>query len=134
MKSLSILFADDEEDIRNIVRHWLEAEGHRMAGAGSAREAKVLMAQQTFDLVITDVLMPDGDGIDLIRETRRLQPATPILAVSGGGRYFETDDCLKVAVGLGAQAAVTKPFARAQFLAGIAAALAPVRSDASAAG
>ncbi len=134
MKSLSILFADDEEDIRSIVRHWLEAEGHRMTGAGSAREAQALIAQQTFDLVITDVLMPDGDGIDLIRETRRLQPTTPILAVSGGGRYFETDDCLKVAVGLGAQAAVTKPFARAQFLAGIAAAMVPLRGDVTAAG
>ena len=134
MKSLSILFADDEPHIRSIVRHWLEAEGHRMTGAGSAREAQALVAQQKFDLVITDVLMPDGDGIDLIRETRRLQPGTPILAVSGGGRYFETDDCLKVAVGLGAQAAVTKPFARAQLLAGVAAALAPVRSDVSAAG
>jgi DNA-binding NtrC family response regulator len=110
MKSLSVLVADDEESIRSVVQQWLARNGHSAFAAASGREAAALLQQHRFDLVITDVLMSEGDGLDLIGELRRLQPAARILAMSGGGRYMESSDYLKLARGLGAHAAVMKPF------------------------
>ena len=110
MKSLSILVADDEDSIRSLLEHFFRAEGHAVLVVGNARQAVEVMAKQPFDLVITDVLMPDGDGLDLITELRKRQPAARILAMSGGGRYLEGSDYLKLAKGLGAHAAIMKPF------------------------
>lgn len=118
-----MLIADDEENIAALVQMCVVAEGHQAVCVGSAREARAALAKQRFDLVITDILMPDGDGLDLITQLRRAQPAARILAMSGGGRYMEGDDCLKMARGLGAHAAVMKPFTREQLLAAIAAAM-----------
>lgn len=119
MKSLSVLIADDEENISTLVQICVTAVGHNAVSVASAREAKEMLAKQPFDLVITDILMPDGDGLDLITQLRTVQPAARILAMSGGGRYMEGDDCLKMARGLGAHAVVMKPFDRAQLMGSI---------------
>lgn len=110
MKIHSILVADDEDSIRSLLEHFLANAGHSVVVVGNAREACEAMARQAFDLVITDVLMPDGDGLDLITELRKKQPNARILAMSGGGRYLEGSDYLKLAKGLGAHAAMMKPF------------------------
>lgn len=126
MKSLTVLIADDEESIRALIEHWLRAAKHVVVTAGSATEAIAALQQRSFDLVITDVLMPDGDGLDLITALKQAQPAARVLAMSGGGRYMEGDDCLRMARGLGARAIVMKPFNWEQLSASIAEALAPV--------
>ena len=110
MNSLSILVADDEDSIRSLLEHFLISAGHKVVIAANAREAGEAMAQQAFELVITDVLMPDGDGLDLITELRKKQPKARIIAMSGGGRYLEGSDYLKLAKGLGAHTAMMKPF------------------------
>src|SRR5688572_1847347 len=110
MNSLSILVADDEDSIRSLLEHFLNNAGHRVVIVGNARQACEAMAKQTFDLVITDVLMPEGDGLDLITELKKVQPKARILAISGGGRYLEGSDYLKLAKGLGAHSALMKPF------------------------
>jgi CheY-like chemotaxis protein len=108
--ALSILVADDEEGIRALLIHWLEGRGHAVVPATNAREAAQFFKQQSFDLVITDVVMPDGDGFELIAAFRKAQPAARIIAISGGGRYLQGTDCLRIARGLGAHAVVMKPF------------------------
>src|SRR6476620_5357549 len=110
MKSLSILVADDEDSIRSLIQHFLSSAGHSVVVAANAQEACEAMLQHRFELVITDVLMPDGDGLDLITELKKSQPAARILAMSGGGRYLEGSDYLKLAKGIGAHAAIMKPF------------------------
>ena len=110
MNSLSILVADDEDSIRSLLEHFLKSAGHRVVVVGNAREAYEVMTRQAFDLVITDVLMPEGDGLDLITELKKAQPNARILAISGGGRYLEGSDYLKLAKGLGAHSAMMKPF------------------------
>lgn len=124
MQPLSILVADDEESIRVALQQLLTAAGHAVMPVGSAREAAEPLRRQAFDLVITDVLMPDGDGVDLIAEVRKLQPRARIIAISGGGRYLEGSDYLKLATGLGAHTALTKPFNAEQLQAAMARALA----------
>jgi DNA-binding NtrC family response regulator len=126
MKPLSILVADDEEAIRELLELWLKAAGHTATSVGSVTEAWAAMKERKFDLVITDILMPGGDGLDLIAGLKREQPAARILAISGGGHYVEGDDCLRMARGLGAHAVVMKPFSWEQLRAGITQALAPV--------
>jgi CheY-like chemotaxis protein len=115
MNPLSILVADDDDSIRLLVQRLLKDAGHAVITVGSAREACDAMTRQLFDLVVTDILMPDGDGIDLITEVKKAQPQVRVLAMSGGGRYVEGSDCLKLAKGVGAHAVVTKPFTAEQF-------------------
>lgn len=110
MNSLNILVADDEDSIRSLLEHFLKGAGHKVIVVSNAREACEVMTKHMFDLVITDVLMPEGDGLDLITELKKTQPRARILAMSGGGRYLEGSDYLKLAKGLGAHSAMMKPF------------------------
>lgn len=125
MKPLTVLVADDEESIRTLIEKWLIRSGHMAVSTGSATEAIAALKRRSFDLVITDVLMPDGDGLDLITALKLAQPAARILAMSGGGRYVEGNDCLKMARGLGAHAVVMKPFSWELLEASMAEALTP---------
>ena len=106
----SILIADDEESIRNLLGSWLRNHGYAVTCVASAHEAARHLDQEHFDLVITDVVMPDGDGYELIAAFREARPMTRILAMSGGGKYLQGNDCLKVARGLGAHGVLMKPF------------------------
>lgn len=124
MKSLSILVADDEDSIRSLLEHFLTSDGHKVVIVSNAREAFHTMRSERFDLVITDVLMPEGDGLDLITELKKVQPQARILAMSGGGRYLEGSDYLKLAKGLGAHTAMMKPFTWQQLQEAIKVALA----------
>lgn len=128
MKPMSVLVVDDEEDICLLLDQWLKPLGHTVAMAANATEAGKLLKRVIFDLVVTDVLMPDGDGLKLIEELKKTQPAARVLAISGGGRYMDSNDCVKIARGLGADVAIIKPFGREKFLAAVAETVAS-RSD-----
>ena len=127
--SISILVADDEEGIRNLVVNWLQDRGHTLTAVRSANEALRCISAENFDLVITDVVMPDGDGFELISSLRKTHPEMRILAMSGGGRYLRGVECLKMARGLGAHAVVLKPFNMEQLQAAIDAAILPRSSN-----
>ena len=117
MKPLSVLVADDEKEICQLLEQWLKPLGHLVVSAGSGQAALKLAAKTRFDLVVTDVLMPDGDGPKLIEGLKKIQPEARVLAISGGGRYLDSKECLKIAQGFGADSAIMKPFNREQFLA-----------------
>lgn len=106
----SILVADDEEEIRHLLAHWLKSRGHLVETVGNLQEAMRFIRAARFDLLITDIVMPDGDGFELITAFRKAQPAGRIIAMSGGGQYLQGNDCLRIASGLGAHATVGKPF------------------------
>jgi CheY-like chemotaxis protein len=129
--ALSILVADDEDSVRNLLVFWLQRLGHDVTSVGNAREAMRYAAEQTFDLVITDVVMPDGDGFELIGALRKAQSAARILAISGGGKFLQGTDCLKVARGLGAHAVLMKPFSWEQFQGAVDSALRAGESNAA---
>lgn len=119
MKPLSILVADDEPGLREFLHGWLEHEGHRVACVRSGREATALLQRESFDVLIADILMAEGDGLELIARSRALQPGVRIVAMSGGGRYLRGEECLRVASGLGADAALLKPFSLGEMRDGI---------------
>ena len=117
--ALSILVAEDEEGIRNLLVHWLQHRGHTVVAVGSAQGAARFLREHRFDLAITDIVMPDGDGFELIAAVRKAQPSMRIVAISGGGRYLPGNDCVRMARELGAHSAVLKPFNWEQLQAGM---------------
>jgi len=115
MKSCSILVVDDEPALREILSHVLVDAGHRVTGAANGKEASRLLATAAFDIVLTDVIMPEKDGMQVISELRKKFPEVRIIAMSGGG-HVSRDQYLKIAKGLGAHALLEKPFANQQLL------------------
>jgi DNA-binding response OmpR family regulator len=104
----NILVVDDNAAVRKAVMMMLEMGGYRVAGAKDGAEAMRAFESETPDLVIVDIIMPDKDGIEIIREMRRLRPETRIIAMTGGGR-FPNLDFLKMARAFGAADTVAKP-------------------------
>ena len=110
----NILLVDDEEPIRKVLSTVLTEEGHSFAEASSGIEALKIMETQSFDLVITDVIMPDCDGIELVMSIRKKMPDVKVIVMSGGGRV-RADDYLNLAKKLGATRVFEKPFNTAEF-------------------
>lgn len=103
-----ILVIDDEPALRTMLRDALEPE-HTIVEAGNGIEGVKAFTAEPFDLVITDIIMPDQEGIETIVEIRKLQPTQKIIAMSGGGRT-RTIEFLKIAEKLGADKILKKPF------------------------
>ncbi len=108
-----ILLVDDDELLRDTLFQMLELDGHTVSGVASAEEALTNFGGgATFDLVITDVLMPGKDGARLIVELRQRRPQMPIVAISGGRRVLSAEFSLQTASLAGATYQLAKPFSR----------------------
>jgi CheY-like chemotaxis protein len=105
-----ILVIDDEAAIRQLVRHILEHAGHTVIEAPNGRAGIQLLRDNRIDLVITDIIMPEMEGIEMIMAIRRDFPATRVLAMSGGGSVKGSSVYLDAASKLGADAILAKPF------------------------
>jgi two-component system cell cycle response regulator CpdR len=119
MKPLAVLVADDVEELRNLLRHWLSEMGHSVTCAANGLEATHHLRRQRYDLIITDVVMPESDGLEVIGEARKTSPESRILAISGGGKFLKEDMCLKLSGSFGAHVLLRKPFNREQFFASV---------------
>jgi CheY-like chemotaxis protein len=104
-----ILVVDDEGGVRSVIRRVLETRGHTVVEAGDGRTALALQAQEPVDLVITDLFMPDVDGLEVVRELRVRGPDVPVLVLSGGDTTGKMD-LLQVAEAMGAKRVLSKPF------------------------
>lgn len=124
----SIILVDDEPDIRDSVQRILEQAGYTVRVANSGNEGIAEYRRVPADLLITDMIMPDGHGLNLIRELRADFPDLRILAISGGGNFgaqsyqtgaISTAAYLAAATAAGAKVALTKPFTREKLLAAV---------------
>jgi DNA-binding NtrC family response regulator len=113
---LSVAVADDVPEIQHLVGLWLKELGHGVICVGNGRDLTALVNARRFDVVVTDVVMPDSDGFEVIGEVKKTQPDARILAISGGGTVMLANDCLRVAKRLGAHEVLTKPFNQWQFV------------------
>jgi CheY-like chemotaxis protein len=118
----TILVIEDQGELRGLVTATLEQAGYHVVAATTGRDANKAFAGARIDLVLTDLLMPDRDGIEMIRDLRGSRPDLPIVAMSGGGR-MPAAFYLKLARALGAKAILEKPFSNQQLLLTIALAL-----------
>jgi DNA-binding response OmpR family regulator len=116
-----ILLIDDDTAVRTTVRVMLERSGFEVVEAGDGKAAQRLLAG--VDLVITDVLMPDMDGVDVMAMVRREGHSVPVIAMSGGGKV-DSKSYLEMARALGAFATIAKPFELEHLLTTVRAALA----------
>ncbi len=104
----SILVIDDNAALREVLRLGLETAGHSVREMRNGREGVRAFRREPCDLVITDIFMPDRDGLELIEALRRTHPQVKIIAMSGASG---TMDYLPVARSLGAARIIRKPFA-----------------------
>ena len=110
-----ILVIDDDPQINKLLQDVLEFEGYQVITAQRATEGLHHLEMTTIDLVITDVIMPDKEGLETIREMRQRYPQTKILAISGGLSKGGVD-VLDIAKRLGANRVLSKPFVMQDFL------------------
>jgi len=115
MPPCSILIVDDEPGIRELLTMILEAAGHSVVVAEDGMEAPKVMASRAIDVVITDLLMPERDGLEFITEIRAKYPKVKIVAMSGGG-HIARDSYLRIARNFGAHHLLEKPFSQAGVL------------------
>jgi DNA-binding response OmpR family regulator len=101
-----ILIIDDDRQMRRLLRRILTGAGHTVREAGNGRDGVALFEQQRPALVITDIVMPDMEGIETILNMRRDNPTLPIIAMSGGSDPLY----LRAASSLGATGTLNKPF------------------------
>jgi YesN/AraC family two-component response regulator len=110
-----ILIIDDEEQVRTFIRKILQLSGHEVIEASNGKIGMKLYAANPTDLIITDLIMPEKEGIETILEIKGSNPNAKIIAISGGGQVL-AEDYLCLAKGLGALCTLTKPFSRAKML------------------
>jgi CheY-like chemotaxis protein len=116
--SLRVLLIEDDPTVRTILSSYLVERGHLTSTAGTRREGIAALSNGRFDVVVTDVLLPDGDGIDVMNRVSRLESPGRIVAITGGGRYFGPGFFHRVAAALGA-IVLEKPFGREEFIAAV---------------
>ena len=104
-----ILIIEDDSAVREFLESLLERAGFEAVTAANGKEGVEIFNASTVDLVITDIIMPEKDGIETIMDMKRLNPTLKVIAISGGGRS-EPEDYLHSARLLGADQTVKKPF------------------------
>jgi len=110
-----ILIVDDDPTLRTLFEQYLTNSGYSVALAADGREGLDLMRQQKPDLIITDIMMPEMDGLEIIREIRAHHPELPVIAISGGMRAAPIN-FLPHAKKFGACHVFEKPVALAELL------------------
>jgi DNA-binding response OmpR family regulator len=111
-----ILVIDDDEIVNEMLVQLLTEAGYEAESARDGSLGMKLFAAKPFDLVVADIVMPDRDGIETIRDIRRTSKTIPIISMSGGGKIMNAERYLELATTLGANHAVQKPIDTEEFL------------------
>jgi two-component system, NtrC family, response regulator PilR len=101
-----ILVVDDEKSMRDFLTIMLKKEGYGIVAAESGRDALAAVQGEIFDLVITDVKMPEVDGIEVLKAVKEISPETVVLVITA----FATTETAVEAMKLGAYDYIIKPF------------------------
>jgi CheY-like chemotaxis protein len=114
-----ILVVEDDKAVRELLREILERAGHEVTVAENGQEAIQKTRETPPDLIITNILMPEKEGLETIQELHRDDPDIKIIAVSGGGQIGPAD-YLDIARRFGANRTFSKPFDRRELLEAVA--------------
>ena len=111
-----ILLVEDSPEVSLSVREILTAAGHSVEDAGSGKQALTRLATGTFDVIVSDIWMPEMDGIALLKEIRGAGNNIPVVVISGGAPNAPLTYTAPLAATFGANTVVYKPFERAELL------------------
>ena len=117
------MVVDDEPAVAEAIGAILEFGQHEVLYARPGRDGAADVLQRPYDLLITDIVMPEVSGWEIIKRVRLERPALPIIAISGGGRVMDAALALKLSDRLGADATLQKPLDGELLLQAVAAAL-----------
>lgn len=120
-----ILVIDDNPEFRTILQAHLTTHGYDVLTAGDGDEGLQLLEGGNIDIVLTDILMPQRDGVEVLRTVKKRWPSLPVIAISGGG-WIGATELLGMAERLGADQVLTKPVRRDELLKAVDDALAAI--------
>ena len=118
-----ILLVDDDSGFRESVRDILDIGGYQVIEAEDGKEALPIIEKEKLDLVITDILMPEIEGIELYTKIEKIRPDLKIIGMSGGGRLGTAED-IKHCVSHIFETMLSKPFTKENLMTEVVAALA----------
>ena len=121
-KGIRVLVVDDDYGVRRIVCNHLAMAGYAVASVSSGEAGVEAVKAEPFSLVLLDIFMPDKDGLETLREMRKVSPDLKAVAMSGQ-QWYRGMDVLGWAQKLGAAGVIAKPFARKDLLDAVGAAL-----------
>ena len=111
-----VLIIDDEQLLREMLQQMLDLEGYETFTAADGNEAIKVFNECNPDVVVTDIIMPEKEGLEIIQILRSKKPTIKILAISGGSYNINVSDILKMAKALGADQALSKPIRKKEFV------------------
>jgi CheY-like chemotaxis protein len=114
-----ILVIEDHDEVRHLVKEMLTRVGHKVEDAPNGAVALRMLEELPADLIITDIFMPEKEGVETIREVKKRFPEIRILAMSGGVGVMDSSYALRLAKGFGADRTLPKPITRSQLLAAV---------------
>jgi len=115
-----LLIVEDDPEMRDLLRKVLEKEGYRVSVAADSEEASASLSRIAFDLVVTDMLMPDNGGLELLQGIRQSHPTLPVIIITAFGDWGSYSRALE----LGAAAFISKPLKLGELIGAIHTALA----------
>jgi two-component system OmpR family response regulator len=118
--SAHLLIVEDDPEMRDLLRKVLEKEGYRISLAADGHEATTALGRVPFDLIVTDMLMPENGGLELLQRIHETQPRLPVIIITAFGDWGSYSRALE----LGAAAFISKPLKMAELIGAIHSALA----------
>ncbi len=112
-KRRSVLIVDDDKGILDVLRTWFTEDGYACEAVSDAKKALALIENGTFDLVLTDIVLPEMDGLELTEKVKALKPATKVVVMTGFGDDFSYDKAMEA----GASDFIKKPFTLQELMA-----------------
>ena len=100
------MVVDDEEMMRDLMQQALAQDAQEVLTAANGKEAMFILVREHIDLIISDVVMPEMDGIEMLLKAKHICPRVPVILVSG----FPSDETATRVKGLGARGYIAKPF------------------------
>ncbi len=113
---MRVLVVDDESTVRGLIEQTMTRAGHNVDTAADGFDALIKLSLMHYDLVVTDVVMPEMDGAKLIGHIRERYPNLKVIAISGGGGGRAPSECLAAAERAGAAKTLLKPFLHSELL------------------
>ncbi len=112
----NILIIEDDEDIRRVLKKILETAGHKVTVAPNGKVGIESYREERHEIIITDMIMPDMEGVETILHIRSDCPEAKIIAISGGGPSRNASTCLTIGELAGAIKTLAKPFGSKQII------------------